>query len=140
MSIWIFITTAHYSIYCNQGPSWSWSYGSWIYNYLCNQCLSPLTLWVRSQFMRAVQETTLCDKVCQWLATGRWFSPGTPVSSTNKTDSHDISEILLKVTLHSINWKPLYPVIIVFNTKKSNGSFPCVSISYSKHLFPDLFS
>jgi len=21
--------------------------GSWIYNYLCNQCLSPLTLWVR---------------------------------------------------------------------------------------------
>ena len=29
--------------------------------------------------------TTLCDKVCQWLAEGRWFSPGTPVSSTNKT-------------------------------------------------------
>ena len=26
--------------------SWSWSYGSWIYNYLCNQCLSPLMLWV----------------------------------------------------------------------------------------------
>ena len=25
-------------------PWWSWSYGSWIYNYLCNQCLSPLTL------------------------------------------------------------------------------------------------
>jgi len=25
-----------------EGPSWSWSYGSWIYNYLCNQCLSPL--------------------------------------------------------------------------------------------------
>jgi len=24
------------------GPSWSWSYGSWIYNCLCNQCLSPL--------------------------------------------------------------------------------------------------
>jgi len=22
--------------------SWSWSYGSWIYNYLCKQCLSPL--------------------------------------------------------------------------------------------------
>jgi hypothetical protein len=25
--------------------SWSWSYDSWIYNYLCNQCLSPLPLW-----------------------------------------------------------------------------------------------
>jgi hypothetical protein len=23
------------------GPSWSWSYCSWIYNYLCNQCRSP---------------------------------------------------------------------------------------------------
>jgi len=22
-----------------RGPSWSWSYGSWIYNCLCNQCL-----------------------------------------------------------------------------------------------------
>jgi len=34
--------------------------------------------------------TTLCAKVCQWLATGRWFSPGPPVSSTNKTDRHDM--------------------------------------------------
>jgi len=30
----------------NLGPSWSWSYGSWIYNYLCNRYLSPLKLWV----------------------------------------------------------------------------------------------
>jgi hypothetical protein len=27
------------------------SYGSWIYNYLCNQCLSSLQLWVRTPFM-----------------------------------------------------------------------------------------
>jgi hypothetical protein len=33
------------------------------------------------------------------LATGQWFSPGIPVSSTNKTDRHDIAEILLKVAL-----------------------------------------
>jgi hypothetical protein len=26
-------------------------------------------------------DTTLCDKVCQWHATGQWFSPGTPVSA-----------------------------------------------------------
>ena len=31
--------------------------------------------------------------------TGRRFSPGTPVSSTNKTDRHDITEIVLKVAL-----------------------------------------
>jgi hypothetical protein len=29
----------------------SWSYGSWIYNSLCNRCLSPLTLWVRILFI-----------------------------------------------------------------------------------------
>jgi hypothetical protein len=28
------------------------------------------------------------------------FSPGTPVSSTNKTDHHDITEILLQVALN----------------------------------------
>ena len=33
-----------------------------------------------------VLDTTLCDKVCQWLVTGQWFSPGPLVSSTNKTD------------------------------------------------------
>ena len=43
--------------------------------------------------------TTLCDNVCQCLVAGRWFSPGFPVSSTNKTDCQDITEILLKVAL-----------------------------------------
>ena len=71
------------------GPSWSWLYGSRLYNYLCNQCLSPLTLWVPISLRRGVPNTTLYDKVCQWLATGRCFSQGTTVSSTNKTDSHD---------------------------------------------------
>ena len=63
--------------------------------------LSPLILWVRIT-IRA-RHTTLCDKVCQWLETGRWFSPGTPASSTNKTDLHDITEILLKMALSAIN-------------------------------------
>jgi hypothetical protein len=31
--------------------------------------------------------------------TGQWFSPGTLVSSNNKTDPHDIAEILLKMAL-----------------------------------------
>jgi hypothetical protein len=43
--------------------------------------------------------TTLCDKVCQLLAAGLWFSP---VSSTNKTDRDDLTEILLKVALNTI--------------------------------------
>ena len=42
-------------------PSWPWSYGSWIYNYLCNQCLSILMFWVRISIRARC--TTLCDKV-----------------------------------------------------------------------------
>ena len=42
---------------------WSWSYGSWIYNYLCNQCLSPLTLQVWIWLGWGVLDTKLWDKV-----------------------------------------------------------------------------
>jgi hypothetical protein len=31
-----------------------------------------------------------------------WISPGTPVSSINITDRHDVTEILLKVTFKTI--------------------------------------
>ena len=82
-----------------------WSYGSWIYNYLCNQCLSPLMLWVR--ILIRARCTTLCDKVCQWLATGWWFSSDTAVSSINKAD-HNITKILLKVALNTkqtLQWR-----------------------------------
>jgi hypothetical protein len=65
--------------------------------HLCNQCLSPQKLWVRTPLRRDILDATLFDQVCQCLARGWWFSPGTPVSSTNKTDCHDITEILLKV-------------------------------------------
>ena len=51
---------------------------------------------------------TLCDKVCHWLVADPWFSPGTLISSTNETDRHDITEILLKVTLHTITPNPFY--------------------------------
>ena len=68
-----------------EGPSWPWSYGSWIYNYLCNQCLSPLMLWVR--ISTRVRCTTWCDKVCQWHGTGWWFSPGPPRYNWNSVES-----------------------------------------------------
>ena len=60
-----------------------WSCGSWIYNNLCCE--------IESSSDKVC--TTLCDKVYQWLAAGQWFSPDTLVSSTNKTDHHDITEI-----------------------------------------------
>ena len=50
-----------------------------------------------------VLDTTLCDKVCQRLSADRWISPGTPVSPTNNTDRHDITDIQLKVALNTMN-------------------------------------
>ena len=43
---------------------------------------------------RGVLDTTVSNKVCQYLAAGWWFSPGDPVSSTNKIDGRDITEML----------------------------------------------
>ena len=57
-------------------------------------------LW--GQISIRARSTTLCDKVCQWLATSRWFSPGPPISSTKKSDRHDVTEILLEVALSTI--------------------------------------
>ena len=75
--------------------SWSWSYGSWIYNYLC---ISPLTL------LSGIPLMARCTRynIMWYNLSVRWFSLGTLVSSTNKTDYHDIADILLKVVLNTI--------------------------------------
>ena len=54
--------------------------------------------------------TTLCYKVCQWLA-GWWYSLGNPVSSTNKTECHNIIEML-----NTINpWTPFFNFFLMKN-------------------------
>ena len=52
--------------------------------------------------MRRVLDTALCGKVNPSVSDLRQVggSPGTPVSSTNKTNRHEITEILLKVVLN----------------------------------------
>jgi hypothetical protein len=40
--------------------------------------------------------------MCKEHTAGQLFSPGTPVSSTNKTDRDNITEILLKVALSTM--------------------------------------
>jgi hypothetical protein len=62
---------------------------------------------------RDVLDTTLCDKVCQWLA-GQWFTPGTLVSSTNKNKHvngfllkysivQNVSKCLIKLSPHDVS-------------------------------------
>ena len=55
-----------------------------------------------------VLDTILCDKIRQSLATGWWFSLGIPASSTNKTDHHDITEILLNTINLTLTYVLLY--------------------------------
>jgi len=74
---------------------------------LCNR-INNRSLYMQTCFCTlrswwSVLDATSCDSVCQWLEVGRWFSPGTSVCSTNKTDRHDITEILLKVAINTIN-------------------------------------
>ena len=45
-----------------------------------------------------------------------WFSSGTPVSSTNKADRHDISEIFLKVASNTITLTLF--LLILYNSSK----------------------
>jgi hypothetical protein len=97
-------------------PSWPWSYCSWIYNYRCNQFLSPLKLWVRISIRARC--TTLCDTVCQWFWIGRCFSLGPPVSPTNKTDCHDITEILLALNTKQTKTSSIYGSDFSFNNVK----------------------
>jgi hypothetical protein len=42
------------------------------------------------------------------------FSPGTRVSSTNKIDCHDITEILLEVALNTITLTHVIRVLFIF--------------------------
>ena len=108
----------------SRGPSWPWSYGSWIYNYLCNQCLSPLMLWVR--ISNRARGTTLCDKVCLWLATVRWFFPGSAVSSTNKMPRYNWNIVESGVIHHHTNNKHVIPSTFQF-------PFLIYSLSLSGH-------
>jgi hypothetical protein len=79
------------------------------------------------------------DEACQWLAAGRWFSPGTSISSTNKTDRHYMAEILLKVALNTI--APLlvcstvhgpifFQIIIIFYFSSRHSTSHIVAVSF----------
>ena len=82
-----------------KGPSSPWSYGSWFHNYLCNRCLSPRVLWVRLPLRaRCTRYNIMWSSLSGTCSRSVVFSG----SSTNKTDRHDITEILLKVALNTI--------------------------------------
>ena len=88
--------------------------------------------WVRISLRRGVLDTTLCDKVCPRLATGRWFSP---VSSTNKTDRHVIAEILLYQALSIILITFKY---VVFVSKGEHADLFLLLRSFSSFMITNI--
>ena len=72
---------------------------------LHNNSYKPITnmAWVHAWLCKlqkgCTRLVTASDKVYQLLAHSRWFSPGTPASSTTTTGRNDIAEILLNVAL-----------------------------------------
>ena len=65
--------------------------------------VARLFFFEKSSYKGCTRLTAANDKIYQWLAHGRWFSQGTPASSTTKTGRHDIAEKLLKVALNTEN-------------------------------------
>ena len=62
-----------------------------------DQCLSRLKLWVLIPLMASCTRYSI-----MWFSLSVTCDRGTPVSSNNKSDRQDITEILLKVTLNTI--------------------------------------
>ena len=67
-----------------------------------------------------VLDTTLCNKICQGFATGLCFYS---VSSTNKIDHHNITEIMLKVGVKHHNPNP--KLFTYINENKNMKSYLC---------------
>ena len=85
-SIWFI----HFILIMKTG-SWSWSHGSWIYNYPCNDVVSS--------------NLDLCEvnNIMWWSLSVTWNRSVVSLGpSTNKTDRQNITEILLKAVLNII--------------------------------------
>jgi hypothetical protein len=102
--VWQFLlcyTCIHYYYHASFfSPSWSWLYGSLIYNYLCNQSLSSLSLWVRILFMaRCTRYNIMWIKFLSDLwQVGGFLQFPPPIKHR-----HKIIEILLQVAINTIN-------------------------------------
>jgi hypothetical protein len=63
--------------------------------------LHPILFLWQFLILRDILVTILCVKVCQWLATGQWFSLDTLVTTTNKTDCHELNlEWLIHIKIY----------------------------------------
>jgi hypothetical protein len=73
--------------------------------------------------------------------TCRWFSAGTAVPSTNKTDSHYLTEKLLKVALNTIDQtKPIYIITRTASscTLSNLSELNCLQLSQTSEAYSNI--
>ena len=80
--------------------------------HITNQIMCSNPVQARCTLYNIISLTVVCA--------GRCSFPGTPVSSTNKTDRHGITEILLKVALKTITIRS--GASIIMELSKRNAS------------------
>ena len=80
---------------------------SWIYNYLCYQCISPVKLWVRIPLMTRCTRYVINHHVIKFVS-DLCRCDSLVIFSINKTYRHDITQILLKVVLKQPTPPPLF--------------------------------
>ena len=109
---WYFGECSPKIIFCGVSNKTNWSFKT------LSKTIYRNVSFDKEQFCswRGVLDTTVCDDVCQWLATCRWYSLCTSPSSTNKIDCHDITEILLTVALNIITITITLVWVCMFNT------------------------
>ena len=86
------------------GSSWSWSYGSWIYNLTMKSVVITTSGVSLNPAHGEVYSIHYVIKFVSDLRQAGAFLRvlGTLVSSTNKNERHDITEILLKLALSTL--------------------------------------
>ena len=97
-----YVTTSRSSIHCYFGFTYL--------AYICKKFLPALKSGVNFSLCCGVLDWTLFYNVSQWRVTGLWFFLRAHVSSANTSDRDDITRILLKVILSTINPKLLRSV------------------------------
>ena len=104
-----------------------------IYVYSCAQQQLIILRIIDLCFLNMITQSSKWYLICHLLNDShycRYFSPGPPVFSNNKTDRHDITEILLNVAINTIK-------------QTKNHPFGFSSVEWYIHcfqLFSDVFS